>query len=199
MPEPDRKAELRSEFRGLRQALQGAERNRAESDISRQLLDLLQHALPNGHVATYLANDGEVDLSPAHQSLRQANRQLALPVIDPAHPGRMEFHHWPADAELSANRYGILEPAVTRALTRPDIAGVLLPLVAFTSSGDRLGMGGGYYDRWIAANCRSDEPTTRPILIGIGFELQRAERLPVEGWDQRLDYVVSERKVYDFD
>ena len=200
MTESLNRSALRAECRSRRRALSDSSRGTAESNICAATLELLAHFTRSGHIATYLLNDGEVDLAATHFALRQQSISLALPVVDPDTAGAMAFHHWPQDSELITNRYGILEPAVSRALTPEQIDAVLVPLVAFTADGHRLGMGGGYYDRWIESARRHQErvsdPSPGPAFIGIAFQTQRVPRLPTEAWDQRLDYIVTEHKVY---
>ena len=68
---------------------------------------------------------------------------------------------------------------------------MLVPLVAFDDAGTRLGMGGGYYDRYFAGS-------DRPPLIGVGFQCQRAPALPRSAWDVALDAVIHDGGVLEF-
>ena len=70
---------------------------------------------------------------------------------------------------------------------------VLVPLVAFDETGQRLGQGGGFYDRAIAAAGAS-----RPLLIGVAHAFQQVRSVPVEAWDMPLDAVVTEERVHEF-
>ena len=71
------------------------------------------------------------------------------------------------------------------------MAVILLPLLGFTRSGQRLGMGGGYYDRSLAFRIEQAAP---PLLIGVGYAFQELDCLPGEAWDVTLDAVVTERE-----
>ena len=131
-------------------------------------------------VAAYLARDGEVDLAPLIGLLWQQGTVVALPVLQDR---GMFFAAYGVDERLRDNRYGIPEPAQAR---RVEPTVVLAPLVAFDAYGQRLGMGGGYYDRYFAA-----APAVR--RIGIAHECQRVAALPVEPSDMPLQAVATER------
>jgi len=98
---------------------------------------------------------------------------------------------------LLPNRFGIPEPPLKhRHIRMPwGLELILLPLVAFDSDCNRLGMGGGFYDRTLAY-LRHRCCWRRPRLIGVAHECQRVEGLPVNEWDVALDAVITERRVY---
>ena len=135
--------------------------------------------------------DGEVDLSAWFLEVSDAyEARIALPRIG-EHPGEMTFHDWSRD-ELKDNRIGIAEPAGdAQVLAIEALDLVLVPLVAFDDTGTRLGMGGGYYDRYF-------EASGRPPLIGIGYQCQQAPALPRSTWDITLDALVHDGGVLEF-
>jgi 5-formyltetrahydrofolate cyclo-ligase len=102
----------------------------------------------------------------------------------------MAFYRYLPQTSLTQNRYGIVEPAPGSRYVNPRaLALMLIPLVAFDSQGTRLGMGGGFYDRFLGAI----SPGLRPRLVGIAHEVQRsATALPVDSWDIPLNAVVTE-------
>ncbi|WP_226636990.1 5-formyltetrahydrofolate cyclo-ligase [Novosphingobium profundi] len=117
------------------------------------------------------------------------DRQIALPRFA-ARSAAMEFREWanPFDEEaLEEGPYRMPQPPGTATFTAPDI--VVVPLIAFTQDGHRLGQGGGHYDRWLAAN-----PTTK--AIGLAWDCQLADELPVESHDQPLSAVVTPTRIY---
>jgi 5-formyltetrahydrofolate cyclo-ligase len=118
------------------------------------------------------------------------NRTVLLPVIG-RNRGFMALYHYAPDSPLTINRYGIAEPAVdvNRHISLLSVSLVLLPLVAFDDAGGRLGMGGGYYDRFLGAL-----PTgLRPRLVGLAHEIQRSPvPLPADNWDIPLDDIITE-------
>jgi 5-formyltetrahydrofolate cyclo-ligase len=108
--------------------------------------------------------------------------QAALPVVlTEAAP--LAFRAWQPDSLLHPDRYGIPTP-VDGAWLVPDL--ILLPLNGFDAAGYRLGYGGGYFDRTLAAL------TPRPLTIGVGFEINRLNSIRPEVHDQRLDWIVTE-------
>ena len=136
----------------------------------------------------YAAADGELDLQPLIQRLAAMGKILALPVID-SRTRRMDFYRYRPGDYTVRNRYGIAEPALdSRPVARLDA--VLTPLVAFDQAGHRLGMGGGYYDRFAH---RQPCP-----LIGCAHELQRVDALPAEPWDVPLTGAITEAGYYRF-
>lgn len=106
----------------------------------------------------------------------------ALPVVV-AEEAPLAFRAWTADTPLQADRYGIPTPA-SGDFIHPDL--ILLPLNGFDDAGYRLGYGGGYFDRTLAAL------SPRPLAIGVGFEINRLPNILPEAHDQRLDWIVTE-------
>lgn len=192
-PEPDPRRQLREDLRRRRRTLPAAERAAAAERVARHLL-----ALPcsprTGHVAGYWASDGEIDLEPWRQRL-PAGCSYCLPVLGKGF--RLHFAPWrPGDA-LVENRFGIPEPDVPASALLPAEAMTLmvLPVVGFGPQGQRLGMGGGWYDRNLAF--RRDRPAP-PWLVGAAFELQRLDTLRAEPWDVPLDAACTEAASHDF-
>jgi len=137
-----------------------------------------------------------MDLAPLMQLLRGNARQVFLPVL---HGSGLWFFPYKDNTPLEPNRYGILEPRLSARARCParELDIVLMPLVAFDPSGNRLGMGGGYYDRTFAyLDARAI--WKRPLLIGIAYEFQRVASLPSQTWDVPLDGVATEKQLYHF-
>lgn len=125
---------------------------------------------------------GEFDARPLVAKLIAQGWQAAMPVVHQA-DAPMLFHPWTPDTPMSTDRYGIPIPANSPGPT-PRI--LLLPLVAFDAAGYRLGYGGGYFDRTLAAI------VPRPLAIGVGFELSRVDSTFPQAHDQMLDFLVTE-------
>lgn len=147
-------------------------------------------------IGAYFAVAGEVDCTEIIGEAWERHRRVWLPVLQGA-----RFHYAPyrQDSPLEENRYGIPEPVAGRRALREarcmDL--VLVPLVAFDGSGNRLGMGGGYYDRSFSFR-RNREHWRRPVLVGLAHEFQCVRRLPAKPWDVPLDFVVTEAAVHRF-
>ena len=125
---------------------------------------------------------GEFDARPLVARLIAQGWQAAMPVVHQAN-APMLFHPWTTSTPMTTDRHGIPIPANSPGLT-PHI--LLLPLVAFDAAGYRLGYGGGYFDRTLAAI------VPRPLAIGVGFELSRVDSTFPQAHDQMLDFLVTE-------
>ena len=182
------KAELRKSMRSLRAALDTDRRGALDAEINRHLLAFARRTGPRT-IAAYAAFDGEPDLEPALRQLDTEGVRLALPVVMDG-PGRavIGFRQWLPTHETRTNRYGIPEPAGTLDVQLSEIDLVLLPLVAWDETGGRLGMGASFYDRLFQPFARQ----TRPQRVGVGYELQKRERLPLDPWDVRLHGMLTE-------
>jgi 5-formyltetrahydrofolate cyclo-ligase len=108
---------------------------------------------------------------------------------------QLQFAPWRPGEALVANRFGIPEPAEAQPLPAEAMALIVLPLVGFDATGQRLGMGGGWYDRSLAF--RRDRTAPPPWLVGVGFALQQIDALPVEPWDVPLDAVCTESNTFN--
>lgn len=140
-----------------------------------------------GHpVSFYMAMRDEIDPRPA--MVRAVLRgPVLLPVTRRGQP--LLFRRWQPGTPMVRDRLGVEHPDDGQETGTPDV--VVVPLLAFDAAGHRLGYGGGYYDRTLAA-LRTERPIT---AIGFAFSAQEVGRLPAEATDQALDAVVTEREV----
>jgi 5-formyltetrahydrofolate cyclo-ligase len=190
-PASDDPRTLRRDMRARRAALSPAHRIAAAQQLAAHL-----HAVPHmpasGHVAGYWAVDGEIALH-AWQTSLPATCTYCLPVL--GDDERLRFAPWRAGDALVANRFGIPEPHVqpSALLSAADLVAVVVPLVAFDANCNRVGMGGGWYDRSLAG---LRDRTHRPMLVGVGYEVQRVDLLVPEPWDVPLDAVCTESATY---
>ena len=99
----------------------------------------------------------------------------------------MDFFKWSSSNPLLVNKYGIPEP-VTNKISYPDI--LLVPLVAFDSEFNRIGYGGGFYDRYI----KKIKKIKKIITIGLAFSFQKVNKIPSNKFDRRLDFIITEKK-----
>ncbi len=113
---------------------------------------------------------------------RAAGSLAALPVVV-AEATPLAFRAWDKESALVPDRYGIPTPVDGEWLV-PEL--ILLPLNGFDAAGYRLGYGGGYFDRTLAAL------SPRPLAVGVGFEINRLASIRPELHDQRLDWIVTE-------
>ncbi|MDO5506494.1 MAG: 5-formyltetrahydrofolate cyclo-ligase [Pseudoxanthomonas suwonensis] len=176
---------LRAQLRARRRELPAATRIAAADGLARQLL-ALPFAPTRGHVAGYWAMDGEIALH-AWQLALPPDVVYCLPVLAGDY---LMFAPWRAGQPLASNRYGIPEPDVDGDALLPGEAMqlVVMPLVGFDALGNRLGMGGGWYDRSFGFRNRRAAP---PWLVGAGFDDQRVDALDVQDWDVRADAICT--------
>lgn len=147
-------------------------------------------------IACYLPADGEIDPLPIIQTAWQRKKDVYLPILSPTHQ-RLYFALYSENSKMKNNRFGIEEPDVHPStwLNASQMGLILLPLVAFDVQGNRLGMGGGFYDR--SLNFKRYQPqSSRPYLIGLAHECQQVEILPCESWDVPLNTVATELRIY---
>jgi 5-formyltetrahydrofolate cyclo-ligase len=183
---------LRSDLRRRRRDLPAGERIAAAQHLARHLL-ALPFAPDSGYVAGYWAMDGEIALH-AWQLGLPSRCVYCLPVLS---GDRLRFAPWRPGDDLVPNRYGIPEPALSSAslIDAEQMTLVVVPLVGFDARGQRLGMGGGWYDRTFAF--RQERPAP-PWLVGAAFAAQQIERLNAASWDVGLDAVCTEADIHDF-
>jgi 5-formyltetrahydrofolate cyclo-ligase len=180
----------RLRLRRLRARLPDAILTEHSAAISAHTLRCLRRLRPRT-LAGYFGIRGEIDITPLLEQQAAAGVRIAMPVLERHRPGRMHFRTWNAGAGLCHNAFDIPEPCRDAPrLWRRDLDVVLLPLVAFDADGHRLGMGGGYYDRYFAP--RRFGAHARPRLIGIAHGFQQVPRLERQPWDVPLDGVITE-------
>ncbi len=144
-------------------------------------------------IAIYLPTAVEVNTWPLIERAWRMKKRVFSPVVEKDHA--MRFTSLTADTELAFNRYGIPEPIGGRELDAMCMDIVFLPLVAFDVNGNRIGMGGGFYDRKLSF-ARHREQYARPKLIGLAFDCQRVQDIPASPWDIPLFQVVTETYSY---
>lgn len=146
---------------------------------------------PTARIAAYVAIGDEADPAPLLDVLAQHGCAIALPrIVAPEKP--LSFIAWAPGDALEPGPFGTWEPTGQNELL-PDI--VIVPLLAFSPAGHRLGYGGGYYDRSLAL-LRQQKPEI--LAIGLAYGAQEVTNLPVETEDQPLDWIVTERGARSF-
>ena len=135
-------------------------------------------------IGGYYPYNYEINTLDILKKLEKKNYIISLPKIDKNN--RMIFYRWSFKDPLSINIYGIPEP-ISKKKVNPDI--LLVPLVAYDSELNRLGYGGGFYDRYIS----SVQYYKKIIKIGLGFSFQKVNKLPTNQYDEKLDYIITEK------
>ncbi len=187
--------ELRRLIRTRRRSLDPTAQQAAATALVQQVLALPQ--LPQcQHIALYLANDGEPDTGPLIQALWQQGKQLYLPVLHPVVPGYLVFVRYQPDTLLYPNKFGISEPLAQCQQLLPVSALDLIftPLVAFDEQGNRLGMGGGFYDRTLSQLPHNSQCQ----VIGLAHNCQQVNAVPAAAWDIPLKQIITPLKHWQF-
>ena len=184
--------ELRRRNRKLRAALSADELAQAAAALAKRILALPEFAAA-GRIAAYAAINGEISLDPVIDRALADGRQVYLPNLDRE---SLRFSPYFHGQKMRVNRFRLLEPDVgdDEMLAPEELDLVLAPLVVFDAERNRIGMGGGYYDRSFAF--RKKPGHTTPVLIGVAHELQKVDRIEPESWDVRLDKIVTDAAVY---
>ena len=172
------KAVLRAEARARRKILASA-----GPVAARRVADHAAALPPGDVVAVYSAVGSELDPEPLAHALIASGRQVCLPVVT-ERDAPMIFRRWTPGEPLEVDAAGCPAPLPLAAQVEPDL--ILCPLLAFDDRGGRLGQGGGYYDRTIAAM------QGQVVFIGLAYSGQQVKRLPVEPHDATLHGVLSE-------
>ena len=180
---------LRKELRASRSSLSAMQIQQKSLAICEYAGSLISDA---SHVAGYYALGAEVNLSSLMSALAHQNKTAYVPVVLPDF--LMEFAPVDDQTPFVLNRYGIKEPQVDSSLYKSalQLDVVLVPLVGFDENCNRMGMGGGYYDRCFAHRIGADKV---PILIGVAYEMQCVPTVHTQSWDVPLDFVVTESRI----
>ncbi|NNL10899.1 MAG: 5-formyltetrahydrofolate cyclo-ligase [Pseudomonadales bacterium] len=185
---------LRKVYRSKRHALGPLAQRRAAIALARHLI-ANAHYRRSKNIAAYLASDGEINLSIVLAHACRARKIIYVPMLDAL--GRMRFVRYKPGDGLGTAHKGFAAPARGKPGSRHlqfDL--VLMPLVAFDNKGNRLGRGGGHYDRYFSSMAAPGK--SAPLLLGVAHALQQAPGLEAAAWDVGLDAVATERGIQYF-
>ncbi|MGB2242272.1 MAG: 5-formyltetrahydrofolate cyclo-ligase [Porticoccaceae bacterium] len=187
-------ASIRKQLRSQRRSL-SAEQQYILSEKITAILSVQPFFLRAKRLGIYLANDGEVDPSTIVGICQKSSKQCFLPVIHPLKTPRLHFARYRQNSQLIANRFGILEPSLrtTKMVPPWSLDLILMPLVGFDRRGNRLGMGGGFYDRTLAFTARGQHPA--PQLVGLAYSFQELESISPQIWDIPVDHIITEQEI----
>ena len=177
--------ELRDSYRQKRRAIPSDDRAILHKEINRVLLTnaTLKRCKT---IAAYLNLPSEVDLSEFISKAQKRGQRLCVPVVN-ANKRVMEFRDLPVNFERQSRTEEDLELLTQKKRKLNELDCALIPLLVFDSHGNRIGMGGGYYDKFF------ENSKTKPLLIGIAYELQKTEKIIPQEWDIRMDMIASEQ------
>jgi len=135
-------------------------------------------------VGGYYAYNYEIDVMQILKKFEKKNYFITLPKI--GKNSEMNFYNWSNKEPLNINKYGIPEP-ISNEINYPDI--LLVPLVAYDKNFNRIGYGGGFYDRYI----NRLQKIKKIITIGIAYSFQKVKKIPINKYDIKLDIIITEK------
>ena len=184
--------QLRQRNRELRSKLDQKQLEEAAAALCARICTLVEYQQAQ-KIAAYFAVNGEIGLTPVIDHAFSQGKQIYLPNLDQK---TLRFSPYDHAQKMRINRFKLPEPDVTddEMLDARELDLVLAPLVVFDPNRNRIGMGGGFYDR--SFGFRKEAGSHRPQLIGVAHELQKVARLEPEDWDVRLDMVVTDQATY---
>ena len=138
------------------------------------------------NVGGYYPCNHEIDDLDMLNFLRNKGVNIFLPII--GENKQMDFFEWTNKDPLKINKYGIAEPISAKKIY-PDV--IFVPLVAYDVYLNRLGYGGGFYDRYL----EKIEKFKKILKIGIGFSYQELKKIPINKYDKKLDLIINEKKI----
>jgi 5-formyltetrahydrofolate cyclo-ligase len=193
---PERR-ELRADLVQRRRQLTPAERVAAARGL-RDSLEQLPEFLTDKHVAGYWATGGELPLNLAIAPLADRGQTFYLPIVTKSGgKRRLTFAPWATGEDVESNDMGIPEPKASEHIVEANkLDLVLVPLLGFDRKGNRLGFGGGYYDRSFEFLHGQQRPA-QPLLVGVGYHFQELDAITTAEWDISLDYIATDKELID--
>ena len=141
----------------------------------------------NSNIALYYPSNFEVNVLKIFDIQYFEKFKFLLPIIKKSNS--MDFHIWRKNDILCLNKYGILEP-IKSLKAEPSV--ILVPLIAFDKSKNRIGYGKGYYDKILNKYSNLDK---RVLSIGVAFSFQKYNKIPINNKDFKLDYIITEKGI----
>ena len=177
------KSKLRKKILKIRQI---ANKRNIQINFNQIIRILKKEKITKKIVGGYYPVNFEVDDLELLRKFKKNRFNISLPVVKKKF--QMDFYKWSFSDSLKINKYGIPEPK-TKDIVYPDI--LLIPLVAFDKSLNRLGYGSGYYDRLIEKLSKKK----KIMKIGLALSVQKIDKVPINIYDQKLDYIVTNKYI----
>ena len=183
---------LRQRRRKQRAELSEQQLQKAADSLLNRII-VVDEYLRADRIAVYFAVNGEISLSPVIDHALARGKKIYLPNLE---QNSLRFSPYFHQQKMRVNKFRLPEPDVDddEMLAPRELDLVLAPLVVFDSNRNRIGMGGGFYDRSFAF--RKLPGNKKPVLIGIAHDFQREAQLVPEEWDVQLDMVVTDLAIY---
>jgi len=193
---------IRVSLRHKRRNLSPLKQKLNAKKLATRLLNLRQLKQAK-RIAVYLSNDGELNLLELIKQIWKKKKQCYLPVLNKKRSGYLLFLPYYKNQKMVKNRFKIREPIYNnrKSLLAKQLDIILMPLVGFDKQANRIGMGGGYYDRslsYMEKDTRKRPVNQKPLLIGVAHSIQQVDQIPIEHWDVRLDMIMTNNKCYQW-
>lgn len=150
------------------------------------------------NLALYLSALGEVETRSLIEHALSDGKLIYLPVLDPINKEQMHFVRFQSGGRLVENRFGMPEPEFIKenVISPEQLDLAICPLVAFDALANRVGMGGGFYDRHFAFKSDAAFASKPPALLGLGYDFQKIKKIDVAPWDIPMNAIISETAIY---
>lgn len=189
------KKRLRQDLLNRRNAIDPDEKKAKERSIEKRLFELAEFKRAKC-ILLYASFRSEVDTMTYLQDVINSNKRLILPLVD--HDNRrLKLYEVRDVSELTPGYMGIQEPSILkgREVSLKDISLVVIPGTGFDHEGNRLGYGGGYYDRLLSYESKMLSKAEHIITIALAFEEQIGEKIPSEPHDIKVDMIITDKRV----
>ena len=152
-----------------------------------KFISFFKKNMPNAKkIGGYYPSNYEIDDLEILDLLEKQNYGISLPIVKKN--SQMNFYEWSKKDPLKINKFGIPEP-VSSKIVYPDI--LLVPLVGYDKNLNRLGYGGGFYDRYI----EKIDKIKKTTKIGLAFSYQKIKSIPIDQYDKKLDFIITEKEI----
>jgi len=154
---------------------------------SKAIIKLIEQKSSSKRVGLYYPFGDELSTLELMNRLIRKKFIISLPIIN--NKFEMSFYSWSPNEPLTINRFGILEPLKGKKITPSTL---IIPMLAFDSNLNRIGYGGGFYDRFI----KKIEKQKNCIKIGLALSCQKINKVPIDKYDKKMDYIITEKRIY---
>lgn len=177
------RSQLRQQIKALRDRLTLEQQQQASQHLIPQALDLIEKYQAT-QLAFYLPFGSEISPLPLMKILHQQGKSLYLPILHPFASGHLLFQKYDFSTPLVPHHFGMKQPKLNVREVCPldELEMIFTPLLACDKRGERLGYGGGFYDRTLAQ--------TSAISVGIAHHCQMIENVPTKRWDMPLTHIL---------
>lgn len=186
-PIADIKQSLRRRAGARRAAVHANSAETAGAALAKRFRSAFSDRLAGAVVSFYWPMRDEIDVRPLIDVVAAADAQTALPVMAGA-AAPLAFRAWRTGDALVPGAFGVHEPAEGAPALEPDV--IVAPLLAFDAGGNRLGYGGGYYDRTL----RDLRARRKIVAVGVGYDEQEFSSVPGDTGDEILDMIITDRR-----